>query len=692
MSTLPDDEALARLRWLGPELARHNRLYHRLAQPEIEDHTYDRLLRELELLEERFPQHRDPDSVTQRVGEKVAALAPFVHATPMLSLQNAFSDEELRAFQTRVFRELNRTEQALEPETKLTYTVEPKLDGVAIELVYEQGALVGAGTRGDGATGEDVLHNVRTIRDIPSRLIGEGWPARLDVRGEILMRLRDFDAMNERLIARGEDPKVNPRNATAGTIRLLDASITAERTLSFFAHSLGEIRGGPAGASQSEILERLASWGLPVSPETRRCQGIEEVLDAVEGLRAQRDSLPYEIDGAVIKVDACELQEALGFVTRSPRWAIAFKYPPPEVETVLEDVGFQVGRTGTVTPVAHLRPAQVGGVTVSRASLHNKEHIAELDLRLGDRVIVVRRGDVIPKVERAILDADHHARPPIPFPDRCPECQTPLERKDYKAGEREILRCPNSFGCPAQVRAGIRHFASRAGMDIQGLGEKLIDQLVSVGLVRTVSDLYRLEDQKRQLVSLERMAEKSADNLLDAIDDSRSRTLARGLFALGIPTVGESTARDLAAHFGSLDAIRQASIEELVQVDGVAEWTASQVHTFFRSEAAQRELTALRDHEVSFVIRAEAPPPPPPTKQSPFSGKTVVLTGTLSSMTRDEAKARLLALGATVTGSVSTKTDLLIAGEKAGSKLSKANKLGIEVLDEEALLDALERQ
>lgn len=684
---LSPERALERLRWLGPQLARHNRLYHVQSAPEIDDRTYDLLYRELELLEARFPDQVAADSVTRRVGDKVDALRHFVHREPMLSLQNAFSDEELQAFQTRVLRELAKAGIALDQTQDLALVVEPKLDGVAIELVYQDGVLTGAGTRGDGETGEDVLHNVRTILEIPARLSCETPPPRLDVRGEILMRLDGFATMNERLAARGDKPFENPRNAAAGSLRQLDPAITAERPLTFFAHSLGAVEGALPGEGHIDTLRWLAELGLPTSPEARPCQGIAEVIAAVEDLRRSRDGLPYEIDGAVIKVDRRDYQEELGFVTRSPRWAIAFKYPPPEVETTLEGVGFQVGRTGTITPVAHLAPARVGGVTVSRASLHNKEHIAELDLRVGDRVVVVRRGDVIPKVERVIVDEAHLDRPEIAFPSACPECGTPLERKDFKAGEREILRCPNTFGCPAQVRAGIRHFASRGGMDIQGLGEKLVDQLVTHGLVHTLSDLYKLD--KLRLIQLDRMGEKSADNLLDAIEESKARPLARGLFALGIPTVGESTARDLAAWFGSLQAIAQAEIPDLIQVEGVAEWTAGQVHTFFRSQAAADELQSLRGSGVAFVTEVEQHQEPPATVGSPFAGKTVVLTGALEQLTRDEAKARLLSVGANVTSSVSSKTDLLIAGAKAGSKLAKAKKLGIEIIDEATLLDWL---
>jgi len=712
--SLDRQQARARIDWLTPELARHNRLYHQDDAAEIDDRTYDLLYRELELLEARWPDLAHDDSVTAQVGgEPVDGLEPFEHRVPMLSLANAFSDEELRQFEARVRRRLARIEAAQQGEIEapdededdggaptdqdvdedapeeveqaeaelppLTYVVEPKLDGVAIELVYDKGRLVAAGTRGDGRTGEDVIHNVRTIRAIPERLHGSDVPERIDVRGEILYPLEGFDRMNARREARGDKAFENPRNAAAGTIRQLDPGITAQRPLTFFAHSFGYVEDGDLGRTHSQQLQALQRWGIPINPYNQVVDGIDAVIQAKEDLAAQRDDLPYEIDGAVVKVDDIDLQEALGFVTRSPRWAIAYKYPPPEVVTVLEDVGYQVGRTGTVTPVAHLKPVRVGGVTVSRASLHNKDHLAELDVRIGDKVVVVRRGDVIPKVERVEPDDEHDSRPHPEFPTHCPECHTELVLKEYKDRTKQIMRCPNALGCPAQVRAGIRHFASRIAMDIDGLGEKLVDQLVTHGLVERISDLYHLE--RRNLVQLERMGEKSADNLLDAIEASKTRPLERCLVALGIPVVGEATARDLANHFRTLDALMDASTEALCQVDGVAEWVASQVHGFFESEAAQQEISRLRQAGVQFPP-VQAPPPDADASESWFAGKKVVLTGTLPNLTRSEAKKKLLAAGAKVTGSVSKNTDVLVAGADAGSKLDKAQKLGVEVIDE----------
>lgn len=688
VEALPTDAALARLRWLTPELARHNRLYHDDDDAEIDDRAYDLLYRELELLEARLPQHASPASVTRQVGgEPVDGLQPFEHRVPMLSLSNAFSAEELQQFDERVRRRLESS-----PDDPLVYVVEPKLDGLAIELVYERGHLVGAGTRGDGRTGEDVLHNARTIRAIPERLRGDDIPERIDLRGEVFYTLAGFAHMNARREAEGKRTFENPRNGAAGTLRQLDPSIAARRPLTFYAHSFGALEGADLGARHSDQLARIAAWGVPVNPENIVCTGIDEVIEAVDKLAELRHSLAYEIDGAVIKVDDVTLQDELGFVTRSPRWAIAYKYPPPEVVTVLDDVGYQVGRTGTVTPVAHLRPVRVGGVTVSRASLHNKDHLAELDVRIGDSVIVVRRGDVIPKVERIVPDDAHDSRPAPAFPTHCPVCGTELVLKDYKDRTKQILRCPNSFGCPAQVRAGIRYFASRYAMDIDGLGEKLIDQLVAAGFVHTVADLYELT--VHQLVQLERIGQKTAENLLDALEASKARSLERCIVALGIPVVGEATARDLANHFGSLDAIMAATPEELVEVHGVADWVAGQVRAFFDSAAAQHEITRLRQLGVLFpdteiIRRADDEEEKEGDDAAWFAGKTAVLTGTLPTLKRGDAKAKLLAAGAKVTGSVSKKTDVVVAGADAGSKLTKAESLGIEVIDEQTMLERL---
>ena len=675
---LTEAQAEARLRWLSSELRRLNDLYHQHDAPEVDDRTYDLLYRELELLESRLPHAVAHDSVTAQVGAApVDGLLPFTHVVPMLSLSNAFGEDELKQFDERIAKRL------VEHTGDIEYVVEPKLDGVAIELVYEDGVLVGAGTRGDGYTGENVLHNVLTIKSVPQRLLGQGVPARIAIRGEILYPLEGFAQMNARRAAEGKKTFENPRNAAAGTLRQLDPTLTARRPLAFYAHSFGDFEGEPLGDTHSAQLATIASWGVPVNLENQVVCGLPAMVQATERLQALRESLPYEIDGAVIKVNRIDHQETLGFVTRSPRWATALKYPPPEVTTVLEAIGYQVGRTGTVTPVAHLKPVRVGGVTVSRASLHNKDHLSELDIRVGDSVIVVRRGDVIPKVERVVLDEAHADRPLPEFPDTCPECGTRLVLKAYKDRTKQIMQCPNAMGCPQQVRGGILHFAARGAMDIDGLGEKIVDQLVTSGLVKRVSDLYHLD--KHQLTQLERVGDKSADNLLDSIEASKQRPLGRALVALGIPVVGEATARDLARHFGSLDNIMSATEEQLTAVDGVAEWVAQQVHGFFHDPAAAAEVERLRAAGVLFPPEAI---PIDATSDSSgwFTGKTVVLTGTLPTLGRSEAKARLLEAGAKVTGSVSKKTDVLIAGAEAGSKLTKAQSLGIEIIDEDEFL------
>jgi DNA ligase (NAD+) len=672
---LDEVQANARLAWLVPELNRHNRLYHGQDAAEIDDRTYDLMYRELQRIEERFPSQVRDDSPTLRVGgAPVAGLQPFPHRTPMLSLSNAFSADELQDFEARCLRFLG--EQA---PVQLAYVVEGKLDGLACELIYEDGILIGAGTRGDGRTGEDILHNVRTIRGIPRRLVGEGLPVRISVRGEIFYPLAGFEDMNNRRTRRGEKPFENPRNAAAGTVRQLDPGVAAGRPLTFFAHSLGEIDGAEMPSAHADQLTQLGQWGLPVNTALNtRVDGIEDVISAIADLGDRRNTLPYEIDGAVVKVDEIALQEALGFITRSPRWAIAYKYPPPRVHTVLEDVGFQVGRTGAITPVARLKPVRVGGVTVTNATLHNADLIIELDLRYGCTVAVERAGDVIPKVVHAVIDAAHETLPAVRFRETCPECDTPLVR----IAEEAVTRCPNSLACPAQLRAAIRHFASRGAMDIDGLGHKLVDQLVDHGHVQRLSDLYRLD--RLALMSLERMGARSAEALLAALEMSKSQPLGRAIAALGIPEVGEATARDLAAHFGSLDALISAPVEALITVHGVGEKVAERVRAFFEDPRSAREVDLLRNAGVQFPDIA----PSTETDDTPttVSGLTFVLTGTLPTLKRSDAKKQILAAGGKVVGSVSKKTDYLVAGEAAGSKLTKAQGLGIAILDEDALL------
>jgi len=674
---LADDDAIRRLRRLVVELNHHNRLYHELDAAEIDDRSYDLLFRELELLEARFPDAIEAESPTLRVGgAPVSHLAPFTHRVPMLSLGNAFSDDELREFDERCHR-------FLADDTPLTYVVEPKLDGLAAELIYEQGELTGAGTRGNGEVGEDILHTVRTIRTVPARLRGSDVPEWIAIRGEIFYDLRGFEAMNEARRRRGDKPFENPRNAAAGTVRQLDPLVAAGRPLTFHAHSLGGVDGREPHPTHSEALAQIERWGVPTNPLNRRVEGIDAAIAAVADLGERRNDLPHEIDGAVVKIDEVALQQRLGFVTRSPRWAIAFKYPPPRVVTTLDEVRFQVGRTGAITPVACLRPVRVGGVTVSRASLHNEDIVRSLDLRVGDRVAVERAGDVIPRVVEAVADDGRDALPPVSFPTTCPECGTQLVREEDQA----VIRCPNSLSCEAQLRAGLRHFASRGAMDIDGLGSKLVDQLVERGLVHRVSDLYTLT--RGQLRGLDRMGSRSADNLLAALDQSKEQPLHRAIVALGIPEVGEATARDLAEHFRTLDAIAAADDDALLAVHGIGTTVAGRIREFFADPARRSELARLRELGVRF-------PDLPPRQAIPESrdvegvtGKTFVLTGTLPTMQRSEAKERILAAGGKVTGSISGRTDFLVAGERAGSKLGKAQKAGVEIIDEAALLALL---
>jgi DNA ligase (NAD+) len=667
--------ARARLDQLVPELIRHNRLYHESGKPEIDDRSYDLLYRELELLEERFPALIRPDSPTQRVGgEPVEALKPFPHRVPMLSLANAFGREELDEFEARIRRIL-----ADDAPAAIDYVVEPKLDGLAVELVYENGRLTGAGTRGDGQTGEDILHNVRTIKEIPASLAGDPVPTYRSVRGEVLFPLAGFEAMNAQRVLRGERPFENPRNSAAGTLRQLDPKIAAERPLTFVAHSFGLAEGVDDAPTHHEQLAQIAAWGLPTNPLNRRVQGVDEVWAAIEALGAKRHELPYEIDGAVVKVDDRALQEQLGFVTRSPRWAVAYKYPPPQVTTVLEGVGFQVGRTGAITPVAQLRAVRVGGVTVRSATLHNEDQVRQLDLRIGDTVTVERAGDVIPRVVNHVPDPGHAARTPVVFPDACPVCGTPL----FRDPELAVIRCPNQLSCPAQIRRSIRHFASRDAMDVEGLGEKLVDQLVDRGLVKKVSDLYRLT--RSQLTSLERMGGKSADNLLAALEQSKARSLDHCLVALGIPTVGEATARDLAKHFRSIDALLAATEAQLLDVHGIGSVVAAEIRRFMADEHRQKEIADLRELGVQFP---EQTAPAGPTSTA-LAGLTFVITGTLPTLERAAAEAKILAAGGKVSGSVSKKTSFVVAGEKAGSKLTKAQELGVPVIDEAELLRKL---
>ena len=684
--SLDEAGAGARLTELTAELNRHNHLYHVLNRPEIDDREYDLLYRELEALEARWPAQVRADSPTRRVGDRpIDELKPFEHTVPMLSLANTFSAEELRDFDARCRRFLGA-----DAPPRLSYIVEPKLDGLAMELVYEDGAFVGAGTRGDGAVGEDVSHTVRTIGSVPMSL-KEAVAGRISVRGEVLFDLPGFEKMNSKREAAGEKPFENPRNAAAGTVRQLDPKAAADRPLHFYAHSIGEGFEGTGLATHSATLGRLGELNFKINPLNRVCDGIEAVIQRISELGELRNTLDYEIDGAVVKVDSLEQQEALGFVTRSPRWATAYKYPPPRVRTTLLRVDFGVGRTGVLTPVAVLAPARVGGVTVTNATLHNEYQMRNKPeylggLRIGDTVEILRAGDVIPRVE-AVIPGEHRDSLPLAvYPANCPVCGASLVREENpKEPEKVTIRCPNRLGCRAQLEAWLQHFASRLAMDIEGLGEKLVTQLVAREIVRRPSDLYRLD--ALALSGLERMGKKSATNLVEAINASKERPLERVLYALGIPMVGESTARDLARAFGTIEAFLAADLAALQGVDGVGPIVAQEVLDFLGNPDSRDEIARLQAAGVRF---------PPASKPSPRGGgvagvlgKNFVLTGTLPTLSREAAGEKIIAAGGKVVGSVSKKTDYVVAGEAAGSKLTKATELGVPVLDEAGLLELL---
>lgn len=670
MSEAAERARVARLR---EQLAHHNYLYYVLDAPEISDAEYDRLLRALQELEARHPDWVTPDSPTQRVGaQPLAAFAKVRHELPMLSLGNAFSDQELEDFDRRVRERLD--------VQRVDYTAEPKLDGVAISLLYEGGELVRGATRGDGTTGEDVTQNVRTIRSVPLRLRGKGWPERLEVRGEVILSRKGFQVLNREAERQGQKTFVNPRNAAAGSLRQLDPRITAQRPLEFYSYGVGVVSPGTLADRQSGILEQLQGWGLRVYREIERVTGLKGCEGFYEAMLRRRERLPFDIDGVVFKVDRLDYQKALGFVSRAPRWAIARKFPAQEEHTRVLDVEWQVGRTGALTPVARLEPVFVGGVTVTNATLHNQDEIDRKDVRIGDTVVVRRAGDVIPEVVSVIASLRPKGARKVHYPPRCPVCGSEVVRPEGEVA----ARCSGGLFCPAQRKEGIQHFASRRAMDIDGLGEKLVDQLVDQGLIEDAADLYDL--QVAQLAGLERMAEKSAGNLVRALENSKQTTLPRFLYALGIPEVGEATAQQLSAHFGTLDAIMEADEEALQAVPDVGPVVAQEIRAFFQERHNRDVIAKLRRRGVE----------PPAEKvvsrvKRPLAGKTFVLTGTLDTLSRAEAKARLQALGAKVTGSVSSKTDFVVAGADPGSKLAKAQELGVEVLGERELLRLLEQ-
>ncbi len=674
-------ELASRVEGLRRLLERYEHEYYVLDAPSVPDAEYDRLMRELQQLETTHPELQSPLSPTQRVGGKPLAAFPGVrHEQPMLSLDNVFDAGELQAFGRRVGE---RLQQAVE---SLNFCCEPKLDGLAVSLLYVDGALVRAATRGDGSTGEDITANVRTIRAIPLRLHGDEWPARLEVRGEVFMPKAGFERWNAQARQQGEKPFANPRNAAAGSLRQLDPRITAQRPLAFYAYAVGVAEGGSLPDSQHERLQCLKGWGLPVSEAVARVSGIQGCQAYHDAILARRDELPYEIDGVVFKLDALAEQAQLGFVARAPRWAVAHKFPAQEAITELREVEFQVGRTGAITPVARLAPVSVGGVTVSNASLHNADEMARLGIMLGDWVVVRRAGDVIPQIVAVLPERRQAARcRPVQFPENCPVCGSAVERLPGEA----VARCSGGLYCAAQRKEALKHFASRRAMDIEGLGDKLIEQLVETGLVKTAADLFRL--QESELAALERMGSKSAQKLVQALARARNTSLARFLFALGIREVGEATAQNLARHFCSLELIQHASVAQLQAVPDVGEVVAKHLYYFFR-----------QPHNLEVIAQLVSPPAAggagiqwpalsaQPAQALPLAGRTLVLTGTLTQLSRDEAKQALQALGAKVAGSVSAKTDAVVAGEAAGSKLAKAEALGIPIWDEEQLRRVLQ--
>lgn len=662
------------LETLRQTLRKYEYHYHVLDNPLVPDAEYDRLMNELKNLEWQHPEWITPDSPTQRVGAKpLEGFAQITHELPMLSLDNAFSDEELDGFLRRIENLI-----AQDPE-KITFCCEPKLDGLAVSILYENGSLVQAATRGDGTTGEDITANIRTIRNIPLKLNLENPPARLEVRGEVFMPQKGFNILNERALEKGEKTFANPRNAAAGSLRQLDPKVTRQRPLELNAYSIGIYESDDElPSTHYERLQWLKSIGIPVNGEIRLATGREELLKFYAEIQSKRPNLGYDIDGTVLKVNDIALQEQLGFISRSPRWAIAYKFPAQEEMTLLNDVEFQVGRTGAITPVAKLEPVFVAGVTVSNATLHNGDEIERLGVVIGDTVIIRRAGDVIPQIIGVVKERRPENAKKIHFPTACPVCESAVIRIEGEA----VARCTGGLFCAAQRKEALKHFVSRKAMDIDGVGEKLIEQLMARELIHTPADLFKLD--LTSLMRLERMGEKSAQNTLNSIEKSKSTTLARFLYALGIREVGEATALNLANHFGSLAAIREANIETLTQVQDVGEVVANHIFRFWQEPHNVEVVEDLIKQGVHWqdVVQVEI-------ADNPLKNKNVVLTGTLTQLTRDEAKALLQSLGCKVSSSVSSKTDYLIAGEKAGSKLTKAQELGITVLSEQDFVNLI---
>ncbi len=670
---------------LGEEIAEHDRRYYQEDAPAVSDADYDALRRRYEALEKAFPELASKESLTKKVGAKPSEkFARVTHAVPMLSLGNVFSDEEVADFVARVRRFLGLSET-----TAVPCTGEPKIDGLSCSLRYEDGRLVQAATRGDGYEGEDVTANIRTLDDVPQKL-RDGAPRILEARGEVYMTHADFAALNERQKAAGKPVFANPRNAAAGSLRQLDAGVTAGRPLHFFAYGWGEASELPA-KTQWGVLEAFAAFGLPVNPRTRLCDSVADMLAQYRALEADRARLGYDIDGVVYKVDDITLQERLGFVSRAPRWAVAHKFPAERATTILRDIEIQVGRTGALTPVARLEPVTVGGVVVSNATLHNEDEIARKDIRIGDTVVVQRAGDVIPQIVEVVTDKRPRGATPYEFPHVCPRCGSAALREiDEKTGEADVVRrCTGSLVCPAQAVERLKHFASRNAFDIEGLGDRQIEYFYEAGLIRTPSDIFTLEARDREsltkIKNREGFGETSVRNLFAAIEARRRMAINRFIYALGVRHIGETNARRLARHFGDFDALRETARDaapgsearaRIDSIDGIGPAVAEALHDFFAEPHNETELDAL-------LAQVTLEPMPEIASSSPVSGKTVVFTGSLERLTRDEAKAQAERFGAKVAASVSKKTDLVVAGPGAGSKLAKAQELGIEVISED---------
>ena len=667
------EEVVQRCQRLKDDLNQHNHAYYVLDDPSIPDSEYDRLMRELQAIEQEFPQLLTADSPSQRVGGvALDSFSQVVHAVPMLSLDNAFSDTEMVDFDRRIKERIN-----LSASQQMTYACEPKLDGVAVSVLYKNGVLERAATRGDGSVGEDITANVRTIKSIPLRLQGDKLPNILEVRGEIYMPKDGFNRLNQKAKQAGEKPFVNPRNAAAGSLRQLDSKITATRPLEMCAYSVGQFEGGDKPNSHFQMLQMLGKLGFKINQHIKQVEGIDACEDYYQYLASIRDQLDYDIDGIVYKVNEFNLQERLGFVAKAPRWAIARKFPAQEEMTRLLDVEFQVGRTGAVTPVARLEPVFVGGVTVGNATLHNADEINRLGVCIGDTVIVRRAGDVIPQIVKAVVEKRPQGAQPIVFPERCPVCQSAVKRAEGEA----VARCTGGLFCGAQTKEAIKHYASRKAMDIDGLGDKLVDALVDNDLIYSVADLYDLKLES--LVNLERMAQKSAENLLKSIEISKQTTLPKFLYSLGIREVGEATAQTLANNFGTLDAVIAASMDQLLEIDDIGPIVARHIVDFFNNPDNLPIVEAIIAAGVQWKDIDQS------ADSLPLKGQTWVLTGTLETMSRAEAKDKLQQFGAKVAGSVSAKTYAVVAGPGAGSKLKKAQALDIQVLTEQSLIEFL---